>query len=548
MLSNPADLLGDPARLAAVNETRLLGSPPEEAFDRLTRLASATLGAPVSLLSVVDGQRQWLKSVTGDPPPFGGMREIPLDNTICPQVIACQGPVLIGDLMAGTPEMAAAAAAQGMRAYAGMPLITPAGQAIGVLCVAHPEPREWDADAVIVLRDLAALAVAEIEWRRSLEERARTEESLRAAEGMFRAMVEQSVAAFYIIQDGFFRYVNRRFCEVFGRDPGYFDSPRPILEFVVPEDRQMVADNIRRRLAGEVLAQRYRLRCLRADGGIIHVEVHGSMLELDGRPALVGVGIDITDHVLAERERESALAARDRFYAMISHELRTPVSAVMLYNDLLLSGVYESLSEQQRDAVEHAQLSAAQLLELINELLDLAKLDAGKLEMRVEDVEVCELVESVATSLAPLALEHGCDLSVGIASRPLTVTGDARRIRQILLNLLSNAMKFGRGAPVEIRCGEVDAGVQVDVRDHGPGIPDADLARIFDDFVQLGDPVVGTGLGLPIARRLAELQGGRLEVRSHGGDGCTFSLFLPSAVPLSAEPVLPFTAEAAPAT
>ncbi|HEU0016026.1 MAG TPA: HAMP domain-containing sensor histidine kinase, partial [Longimicrobium sp.] len=197
-------------------------------------------------------------------------------------------------------------------------------------------------------------------------------------------------------------------------------------------------------------------------------------------------------------------------------------------------GAAEPLTPEQRDAVERSQRSAEHLLELINDLLDLSKLEAGKLETRVEDVEAVELAESVVGALSALAAEHGCTVCLEAAERPLNVTGDARRVRQILMNLLSNAIKFGRGAPVQVRLTPEPDGVRVEVRDHGPGIPQDDLERIFEEFVQLGDgDGTGTGLGLPIARRLAELQGGWLRVASAPGQGSTFTLFLPAAAPTS---------------
>jgi PAS domain S-box-containing protein len=531
MPTEPADLLRDPARLAAVRATSLAGTPPEEAFDRLTRLAVNLLGAPISLLSLLDDDRQWLKSAAGvDVAPLDG--SISLERSICRHVAGSGEPLFIPDVDADSHIPGGAAMrAWGVRAYAGVPLVTPAGHAIGVLCVADTRPHDWDEATAQVLRDLASLAVTEIEWRRAQSQHERVTSALATAEELFRVLVEQSLVGLYVVQDDHFTYVNPRFRQIFGLEADFLDQPHHYLEVVDEQDRALVRENVRRRIEGEVSAVHYRLRGRRTDGELIHFEVHGLRTVLHGRPALIGVGIDVTERVRAEAEREQAILARDRFYAMMSHELRTPVSAVMLYNDLLLSGVYDPLSETQRDAVDRSQKSARHLLDLINDLLDLSKLESGRLETRVEEVEAAELVDSVVSGLAPLALEHGCDLSVRMESRPLPVVGDARRVRQILLNLLSNAVKFGHGRPVEIRCAPAADGITVEVTDHGPGIPPADLERIFDDFVQLGEPGVGTGLGLPIARRLAELQGGTLRVHSEPGQGSTFRLFLPANAP-----------------
>jgi PAS domain S-box-containing protein len=532
MPTESPDLLRDSARLAAVRATALPGTPPEEAFDRLTRLAAHLLGAPISLLSLIDGERQWIKSVAGVPDAGAVPHFIPVERSICRHVAGRGEPLCIDDVGedARIPDDAGMRA-WGVRAYAGVPLVTPAGHAIGALCVADTRPHAWDPATVEVLRDLAALAVTEVEWRRSQAQHERVTTALATAEELFRVLVEQSLVGLYVVQDDHYTYVNPRFRQIFGLPADFLEAPHHYLEVVDEQDHALVRENVRRRIEGEVGAVHYRLRGRRTDGELIHFEVHGIRTTLHGRPALIGVGIDVTERVRAETEREQAILARDRFYAMMSHELRTPVSAVMLYNDLLLSGVYDPLTEAQSDAVERSQKSARHLLDLINDLLDLSKLESGRLETRVEEVEAAELVDGVVSGLAPLALEHGCSLTVHMAARPLPVVGDARRVRQILLNLLSNAIKFGHGSPVEVRCARAEGGITVEVSDQGPGIPPADLERIFDDFVQLGEPGVGTGLGLPIARRLAELQGGTLRAESIPGRGSTFRLFLPSAAP-----------------
>jgi PAS domain S-box-containing protein len=524
MISDPAEILQDPARLAALAETRLFGTPPEEAFDRLTRVAVRLLGARTSTLSLVDDRRQFFKSAIGLPEPFAGIRETPVSHSLCAHVVAAGAPLVIRDAMADPRLRAHPAVVQmGVRAYLGVPVSTGDGHVLGSLCVADDRPHAWSDEDRDALADLASLASAEIERRRS-------ERTVLDAEGWFRSLVEQSIAAIYVYQDGRFLYVNPRCAEIFGYPLEAFEEPGFLAKLVHPEDMPRVQENVRRRLAGEVLTMRYGFRGIRADGTLLYLEVHGTRLELGGRPALMGVGVDVTERVRAEQEREAAVAARDRFYAMVSHELRTPVSTIMLYNDLLLTGVYGAVPVEQREAVDRSQRSARHLLDLINDLLDLSKLEAGKMEARVEEVEVAELVDAVCAEVGPMAWEHGCSLTADVPVRPLPLVGDGRRIRQILLNLLSNAIKFGRGRPVELRCAPVAGGVEVAVTDHGPGIAPGDLPRIFEDFVQLGGEAdVGTGLGLPIAQRLAELLGGRLEVHSAPGEGSTFRLFLPSA-------------------
>jgi PAS domain S-box-containing protein len=482
---------------------------PGDAFARLARLAARVFPGSLSLLHL-DGH-----------PSASTLAAMAMEG-VCRSAAQSAFPVLSPDVaadaaVAGREEMLAV----GIRACAAVPV-----PGRGAFAVGLGAPRAWEQEDVDALRDLAVVAA---------QSAARQEDgdgaALPGGSGLFRALVEQSLVAIYVIQDGVFRYVNPRVYEVLGHPPGWFDTPRPALEIIHPDDREMVRENLRRRVEGEVAVVHYRLRGQRYDGSTVYLEVHGTRAEIGGLPAVIGVAIDVTAREEAERDREHALLARDRFYAMISHELRTPVSAVMLYNDLLSSGVYDPLSDEQRDAVDRSQKSARHLLELINDLLDLAKLEAGKLETRLADVDVAELVENVVAGLRPLSREHGCEVTVRVDKAPLRATGDPRRVRQILLNLLSNAVKFGHGRPIEVHCSLSGGRVVVDVTDHGPGIEPGDLERIFDDFVQVGEPGVGTGLGLPIARRLAELQGGSLEARSLAGQGSTFRLVLPVAVP-----------------
>ena len=244
---------------------------------------------------------------------------------------------------------------------------------------------------------------------------------------------------------------------------------------------------------------------------------------------------------LAERqaELERAMAARSRFYASMSHELRTPINAVLGYSTLLLENIYGPLNEKQAEGISRTHKAAKHLLELVNDVLDLSKIEAGKIDLRLQPVNFPQLVDDLFVTVRPLADQFGSTLGLHHEGEPLKVVSDPRRLRQILLNLLSNAIKFGRGQPIDVRSrGTGSGGVVVEVIDHGEGIAPADMEKIFDEFVQLGKTQLteGTGLGLPISRRLAEMLGGALEVESTPGEGSTFRLILPANASEGARP------------
>jgi signal transduction histidine kinase len=239
-----------------------------------------------------------------------------------------------------------------------------------------------------------------------------------------------------------------------------------------------------------------------------------------------------------QMDLERAMSARSRFYASMSHELRTPINAVLGYSTLLLERIYGPLTEKQVEGIERTQKAARHLLELVNDVLDLSKIEAGKIDLRLQPVEFPSLIEDLFVTVRPLADEHGSTLTLTqTPARAMSVISDPRRLRQILLNLLSNAIKFGRGKPIEVVISRTpDAGVTIDVKDQGDGISVEDQERIFHEFVQLGKTQLqdGTGLGLPISRRLAELLRGALTVQSTPGKGSTFTLCLPQTAEASA--------------
>ena len=237
---------------------------------------------------------------------------------------------------------------------------------------------------------------------------------------------------------------------------------------------------------------------------------------------------------LADRqaELERAMAARSRFYASMSHELRTPINAVLGYSTLLLENIYGPLNEKQAEGITRTHKAAKHLLELVNDVLDLSKIEAGKIDLRLQPVNFPALLEDLFVTVRPLADQYGSELTLDHEGEPTKVISDPRRLRQILLNLLSNAIKFGKGKPIRVTSRpQPDGGIVLEVCDEGEGIAPADQEKIFDEFVQLGKTQLteGTGLGLPISRRLAEMLRAELEVRSELGKGSTFRLSLPAS-------------------
>jgi signal transduction histidine kinase len=240
-----------------------------------------------------------------------------------------------------------------------------------------------------------------------------------------------------------------------------------------------------------------------------------------------------------QRELEQAMGVRNRFYASMSHELRTPINAVIGYSTLMIDNIYGPLNEKQREGLQRTLRAARHLLELVNDVLDLSKIEAGKIELSMQPVNIPSLIDDLFVTVRPLADEHGTVLTFERPADPMMIVTDPRRVRQILLNLLSNAIKFGLQKPIRVVSERTEAGgVSISVIDEGEGISEDDQSRIFEEFVQVSPTQqMGTGLGLPISRRLATLLDGSLDVKSAAGSGSTFTLTLPpEGTPRTYEP------------
>ena len=395
---------------------------------------------------------------------------------------------------------------------------------------------------------------------RDIARRRQAEQALLAAERKFRGLIEQSLVGVYIIQDGYFPYVNPRFAQMFGFASADEVIGRvPVSNLVAPEARETVAENLRRRMSGEVEAVNYSFVGLRQDGSRLDVEVYGRIMEHEGRPAVIGVLLDVSERKRVEAEleqnrlhledlvaartnelrvakdaAEAANRAKSSFLANMSHELRTPMNAIIGLSEILLRRYEDPALCDKLGKISGA---ANHLLHLVNDILDLSKIDAEHLVLENVPFRFGSLLADIDSLIHDRLEARHLTLKRQIDPRlaGLELLGDPLRLQQVLLNLVTNAVKFTERGGVTIDLGveaetPEDIKLRLSVEDTGIGIPAEALGRIFSPFEQADSSTTrrhgGTGLGLAICKRLVELMGGSIEVASTPGVGSRFSFVL----------------------
>jgi PAS domain S-box-containing protein len=303
----------------------------------------------------------------------------------------------------------------------------------------------------------------------------------------------------------------------------------------------------------------------RKDGTVIDVEITSYALNFAGREAEVVVAVDVTQRKrdeaekrkfmdslaasnqeleLRNREVERATKLKSKFLASMSHELRTPLNAIVGFSDLLADGIPGKLNDKQKRFVNHIKQGSAHLLQLINDILDLSKIEAGQLELRCEDFQVKDALPEVLSTIRPLAMAKNIQIQHELEAG-WAVYADRVRFKQILYNLLSNAVKFTpKDGRIDIDCVESGNQVCISVTDTGIGIRAEDQEVVFEEFRQVEGNTnttnEGTGLGLAITKRLVEQQGGKISLESEPGKGSRFTFTLPIGYGTSSN-ILPVT-------
>ncbi|TAK09500.1 MAG: PAS domain S-box protein [Candidatus Manganitrophaceae bacterium] len=376
-------------------------------------------------------------------------------------------------------------------------------------------------------------------------QRSHTDAALRESERRFRALIENSSDAIALLSsNGKIFYASPSTLRIFGYTPEALLGKTP-LELIHPDHRErarsLFSDLMKRPGEGAVTELQFRHR----DGAWHWVEGIGTNLLHDPSVRAIVINYrDITDRKEAEaalQEKnlriEEASRARNRFFSYMSHELKTPVNSIVGFTQLLKNGTYGPLTPKQLGAVGRIHNNSGELIHLINNILDMAKLESGKKRFEVMEVPLQELAEKVLISFEPLLQEKGLSLQKEIdPDLPERFLTDPMQVRSILTNLLSNAVKFTEKGGVRLRLSREGKGVLLEVSDTGAGISVEYLDRIFDEYEQRGvvreakgNYTGGSGLGLAIVKKMVDLLGGWIEVASAPGEGAVFTVFIPEA-------------------
>ena len=426
------------------------------------------------------------------------------------------------------------------------------GKVLGAITFISSESgRHYSRVDLALAEDLArraALAIENAQLYRSaqeeIERRKRVEEALRRSREQLQAVLDNTTAVVYLMDlDNRFLMVNRQFESLFNLKNEAVRG-RSIYGVFPKEVADAFRDNNKNVLEAGRPAE-FDEMVPQADGVHVYLSIKVPLFDQTGKPhAVCGISSDITDRKRIETalrqktaEAEEASRTKSQFVSMISHELRTPLNAIIGYSGLLRRPGLADDSAKRAGMTDRIYYNAQILLRLINNLLDLNRMEAGQMPVEAEMIFLADLVEEIVHNLSPMGEEKELKVDFINNDGPLPVRSDSKKIQQIITNLISNAIKFTDrgGVTVRLRDLPVERRVAVEVSDTGIGIGEADLPHLFEPFYQADTSDTrsyeGSGLGLSIVEKFTQLIGGEVRVASKVGVGTTFTVFLPYEMP-----------------
>jgi PAS domain S-box-containing protein len=515
-------------RLAALRQYSVLDTAPEEALDDLAAMASHICGTPIALISLVDENRQWFKAKLGLQE-----CETPRGQSFCAHALGQRELLIVTDATKD-PRFADNPSVIGepkIVFYCGAPLVTPEGAVLGTLCVIDHVPRMLTREQNQAMQVLARQVMTHLELRRQMT-------ALRMSEERFSSAFEHAPIGMALVSvEGRWLKVNQEICTLLGYSAEELMT-KTFQDITHPDDLATDLGHVQDLLDGKGNSYHLAKRYFRKDGELVWVDLGVSLVsDKQGIPLyFISQILDITENKNAmARQQEltqKALAgerAKSDFLATMSHEIRTPLNGVLGMADILAD---TELNDMQRECVQTINTSGESLLAVINDILDYSKIEAGRLEMenRAFDLQQCveEAIDLFATQIRAKKLEVVYLIAPEI---PQNLLGDAMRLRQILVNLVGNAIKFTTQGEIVVRVEQTmqdHAGCHLmfSVSDTGIGIPTEMINRLFNPFQQVDTSTTrrygGTGLGLAICKRLSAFMGGTIWAESEPGMGSKF--------------------------
>lgn len=542
-------LINDIKRIKALLSYGILDTPPEAFYDDLAKLVAIICNTPIAIISFIDDKRQWYKAKVGPED-----NEVPLEETIC------QYTLLEDDIMEITNAIEDARLINnpnvqnehGVRFYAGISLKSIEGYNIGTVCTADVRPQQLNNAQKEAIRIIARQVMLHMETTKHSKDMgmeletvlrqkvAFTERQLELQEAAYNNLfnaISKSNAVIEFDPDGTVLSTNDLVENLLGYQPNELTGK----EYTFLFKDELINNNEQfwqKLVKGEALAGSYQ--CMHKNGTQTWILASFNPV-LDMEDELVRITMiaqNITSEVMARNALEALHQQKDNFIANISHELRTPIHAIIGFTDILLE---TETDPERRKQIEAIKLASDTLLYLVNGILDLSKIEAGLFQFDMDDFELIPVVENVFSILKLKASRKQLKFSFSIESdAPTYLTGDKHRLTQILLNLLDNALKFTMSGSVKLFISvgaESEEKVTLEFRvvDTGIGIPEHKAKSIFGRFTQAEEDTTrkygGTGLGLNICKLLVEKQGGYISVTSTEGKGSEFSFSLTFAIP-----------------
>jgi signal transduction histidine kinase/DNA-binding NarL/FixJ family response regulator len=559
------------ARLRALHQLDVLDSGPEQEFDALIQVASLVCGVPISLISLVDTQRQWFKANIGLP----GVLETPRDIAFCAHAILDDGIFEVPDATKDARffDNPIVLSQPDIRFYAGAPIVLSGGERVGTLCVIDRQPQTLNTTQRDILRSLALAAAQALEGRKAMRALHHTAQTLSHTKSVLTEAQERMQLATDCggigiwdldLVSGELLWDAQNY-RLYGVEPSDQVQAYSLWASQLhPDDKAATEAAFADALAsGQDFANDFRV--VWADGSIHHLKAYGRLrLDAQGKLArMVGTNIEVTAAVKyaqslqeARHQAEQASQSKGQFLANMSHEIRTPMNAILGMLNLLQT---TTLTARQLDYVSKTEGAAKSLLGLLNDILDFSKVEAGKMTLECEPFRLDRLLRDLSVVLSANVGAKNVEVLFEVdPTLPQVVLGDALRLQQVLINLGGNALKFTTQGQVglflrnlgvrQFGQGQDTVAIEFTVQDSGIGIAPEHQAHIFSGFSQAEASTTrrfgGTGLGLAICKRLVELMGGAIRIDSTLGVGSTFAFTLELPVPQEvsaalAAPLLP---------